>query len=426
MQVLLSQCKAVIDGYSMLKKILLITSVYSSIVTAADVKVNGIIDVRASSTDSIESYLHGGYGKFSSNDGEDLSLAQLGVALTATWESGLSGHIVANSYADSEETEFGLTEAFLRYRTLPNESGYRFSTKAGIFYPDISLENKATAWASQHTLNSSSLNTWIGEEIRALGSEFKLTRLGKFNQANYDMNLTVSAFVNNDPTGALISWHGWVISQRQTLWTEKRKLPDFIANRPGNILEPQADSTDPFLEVDNRIGAHIKGDIVFHQKGELSLGYYNNNAQPYRQDNGQYAWRTKFYHAGVKWQLPYNIRLTAQYLKGDTLMQSPDRIDMVNNDYHSAYAMLSKRKNKHSGSVRVEEFSVTDNDATAGDNNNEYGKALTLNYTYRLSKPWFMSAEYIWINSDRFARTYTGQPESLIEEQIQLAARYFF
>lgn len=107
-------------------------------------------------------------------------------------------------------------------------------------------------------------------------------------------------------------------------------------------------------------------------------------------------------------------------------MQSPQQVDMVDNDYHSGFVMLSKRVNRHSGALRVENFSVTDNDPVADDNNNEDGNAITLNYTYRITKPWFISAEYIWINSDRFARTYVNEPESLTEKQFQLAMRYFF
>lgn len=243
-----------------------LSTLYLSAAVGAELSVKGIVDVRVSSTDSITSNLHGGYGKFSSNDGIGLSLAQLGGELSAEWDSGVSAHAIGNGYVDDQESTFGITEAFVRYKTLPNESGYRFATKAGIFYPDISLENNATAWATQHTLNSSSLNTWVGEEIRALGTEFKLTRLGRFHQNNFDLNLTVSAYVSNDPLGALISWRGWSISQRQTLWNEKRPLPDFLANRPGNSLETQASVTDPFLEIDGRIGYHVKAILPFTKR----------------------------------------------------------------------------------------------------------------------------------------------------------------
>ena len=107
-------------------------------------------------------------------------------------------------------------------------------------------------------------------------------------------------------------------------------------------------------------------------------------------------------------------------------MQSPLRRDVVNNDYKSAFIALSKRIKKHRMTIRLEEFSVTDNDLTVGDNNNEYGKSATLNYTYRYSKPVFLSLEYNWLNSYRPARMYTEQAIDLTERQWQLATRYFF
>lgn len=393
---------------------------------SVEYKVHGVLDIRATSANTFTSYLDGGYGKFSSHNGENISLAQAGAELVIDWDMGLSAHLIANSYSDENDTALGLTEAFVKYRSLPNNAGYRWQSKTGIFYPEISLENNAFAWASRNTLNSSAINTWIGEEIRVLGSELALTRLGKFNDSDFDFTLAGTAFVNNDPAGALLSWHGWTVGNRQTLWTESKKISDFPARLPGYDLNGQAAESDPFLELDDNWGFHIRSKIKFHQKGQIAVGYYDNQATPYMVENGQYGWRTRFTHIGLSWRLPQAIELSAQYLVGDTLMQSPMRMDVVNNDYASGYIAVSKRMNKHRATLRLEEFSVTDNDQTIGDNNNEYGKSATINYTYRYSKPWLLSVEYNWINSQRQARMYVGQPVKLLERQWQLAARYFF
>jgi hypothetical protein len=397
-----------------------------AIAQSAEYKLHGVLDIRATSASTLDSYINGGYGKFTSYDGENLSLAQAGAELLIDWDTGISAHIVANAYSDKNETILGITEAFLKYRSLPNSAGYRWQTKAGIFYPEISLENNAYAWASRNTLNSSAINTWIGEEIRVLGSELALTRLGKFNDSDFDLTFAATAFVNNDPAGSLLSWHGWNIGNRQTLWTESRAIPDFRARLPGYDLNGQAAKSDPFLELDNNWGFHLRSKIKFHRKGQIAVGYYDNKATPYLVENGQYGWRTRFTHASLSWRLPNAFELTAQYLTGDTLMQSPARMDVVNNDYTSGYVALSKRINKHRVTLRLEEFSITDNDKTFGDDNNEYGKSATANYTYRYSKPWLLSLEYNWINSNRAARMYTYQPINLIERQWQLAGRYFF
>ena len=69
---------------------------------------------------------------------------------------------------------------------------------------------------------------------------------------------------------------------------------------------------------------------------------------------------------------------------------------------------------------------MTDNDETLEDDNSENGNAITLAYSYRFSKKWFLQLEYNRIDSDRLSRTYHGQPLSLSESQWQMGTRYFF
>jgi len=403
---------------------------------AAEYEFHGIVDFRASVVDSLaKGYVAGGQGKFGLSDGSQLSIAQAGAQFAIKWDNGLSAHGVINTYIDDEDSAFGVTEAYFKYKMLPNELGYRFQIKAGIFYPEISLENNAYAWASKDTLNSSMINTWIGEEIRVLGSEFKVTRLGRMNNDAFDVSISASVFMNNDPAGALIAWHGWTTSSRQTLWTESRPFPWFPALEPGNDLAGQAKKSDPFLELDDNLGFHVRGEWRLRGKGELSFGYYDNNATPYIVANGQYGWKTRFYHLGTRWQLVKGLTLTGQYLNGDTLMQSKDRRDIVNNAYNSAFIALTlkwggkfigSKDSKHKTTIRLEDFTVTDRDNTWGDDNNENGQAITLNHSYRLNKHWFLSAEMNYIDSKRPARYYTHQLINLVERQFQFAARYFF
>ena len=410
----------------------------SQVLLATDYQFHGIVDVRASTVKSLDqSYIAGGQGKFGLSDGKQLSIAQAGIEASAQWDNGFSAHVILNSFVDNEDSAVGLTEGYLKYKSLPNSSGYRLQIKGGIFYPEISLENNAFAWASKNTLNSSTLNTWIGEEIRVLGSEFKVTRLGRLNGDAYDLSFSATAFINNDPSGALLAWHGWTMSSRQTLWGEARQIPWFPALGEGGMLEGQARKSEPFLELDHDVGYHLRGEWSLHNKGELSAGYYNNKAVPYIVKNGQYGWRTRFYHLGASWHFTENLSLIAQYLSGDTLMQGMPGVDVVNNDYHNGFIALTYNwqsfpwgdksgNRKHKTTIRLEDFSVTDNDNTLGDNNNEEGQALAFNYSYRLSRHWFLSTEFNVIDSHRPARYYTHQPIDLIEKQLQFSARYFF
>jgi len=423
-------CRVLLPGW-------LTLSLLASPVMATEVSIKGVVDVRASYTDSLISYADGGYGKFGLSDGNEFSLSQLGGEVVLSWDSGMSAHVVANAYANQDYIDGGITEGFFKFRGVPNENGYRWQNRTGIFFPKISLENNAIAWASKHSLNSSAINTWIGEEVRVLGSEFTLTRLGKFNDSVFDASLSLTAFVNNDPAGSLLSWHGWTIGNQQTLWTESRPLPPFPAHLSGNDLAGQAQQTDPFKEVDQRVGYHAAVELKRHKKGLIAVGFYNNNGTPYIVKHGQYSWRTRFVHAQGLWLIDKHTQLSAQYLRGDTLMQHPNAVnnlssgisghaDAVNNDYQSGYIALSKRWQRHRLTGRLESFALTDNDKTRGDNNHEHGNAVTLSYHYRLSKGWFLAGEYTVMNSHRPAREYVAQPTKLTEQQFQLSARYFF
>jgi len=387
---------------------------------AVEHKVHGVFDLRYSTTDGIDTYLEGDYGKFRFNDGNQFSLAQGGLSYQASWQDKLSLHLIANAYLDGVKDGIGLTEAYIQYKTLPTEQGYRFKARGGLLYPKVSMTNVLTAWASPYTLSYSAINTWLAEELRHQGLDFSLTRLGKFNGSKHDFELSVAAFQANDPAGAVLSWHGWTLSSRQTLRHERQALPNSYIG----FVPPESDM---FLELDHRIGYHINGQWIWHDHGKVLLGYYDNNADAKVVKNLQWAWTTRFFHFGVKWQLGHGLDLIAQHLSGDTLMLSTSgMVDLVNNDYDSSFLLLTKKQGKHRFTGRIEQFEVADRDTFSFDNNNEKGDALTLNYSYRINRHWFLHLEANWVDSDRPSRVSKGQPESLIERQLQLAARYFF
>ncbi|QFU22211.1 hypothetical protein FM038_008620 [Shewanella eurypsychrophilus] len=402
-----------------------ILGLYSPLILAAEHKLAGIIDVRASYTNGITSYVDGGLGKFRFNPDGQVSLAQAGVSYTVDWDNPLSAHVVANAYWDGVEDNIGITEAYLKYKGLPWDNGLRLGGKLGIIYPEISMENIATAWSSPYTLTYSGINSWLGEEVRHIGAQISVDYLGKFHDSRHDFTLSGEFFKNNDTTGAMLAWHGWTSSSRQTLWQETLPLSD-LPSLDGGELGSQAKESDPFLELDDRIGYHVKTQWRMQGLGRLEVGYYDNDADTRVVIEGQYAWLTQFVHIGTKWRLPYNIELIAQYMKGDTLMKSPDGRNIVDNGYDSAFILLSHRWQKHRLSARFEDFSVTDNDLTFDDDNSEEGQAMTVSYSYQLKKGWFVQAEYNRIDSLRPARAEQGFPEDLVEQQWQLASRYYF
>ncbi|MBL4910687.1 MAG: hypothetical protein JKX78_11840 [Alteromonadaceae bacterium] len=399
---------------------------------AAEQSLHGIVDTRlinVSAKSNSTSYLLGGYGKFDNKKNSGLTLAQLGVVYKASWQNNVSINIVANAFGNKKHENIGITEAFVRYKGLPNNAGWRLQTKAGFFYPKISLENNAVAWSNPYTLNNSTLNTWIAEELRNTGLQFTLEKLGKFNHSQQDFSLNLSVFKNNDTTGAMLTWHGWTSASRQSLFQEKLKLAPFPARWPGKPLAAQAPYSDPFLELDNRWGAHIVGQWQFHHRQhpfKINIGYYNNNTNTSIEIKGQYTWRMRFVHAGLKVKLAKKLELISQYMHGNTYMQGKNGGFAVNANFNNAFIMLRKHWQQHQIALRMEEFSLDDLDNTWGDNNNEYGRGLTLSYRYRLSKHSFIQSEYNWLQTNRPARWYVKQPIKLIERQLQLAFRVYF
>ncbi len=408
----------------------LISLVVSTNLAAADGsdwehELSGVVDARLAITDSQESYVSGGTGRFRYSDGTSLSLAQASLKYTLSKDN-WSFHGIAAGYLDDENNGLGITEAYARYRGIPDENGLRQQFRAGIIYPKISLENIATAWLSPYSITSSTQNTWIAEEVRHAGLEWSLDWLGKNRGSKHDFNLTTTAFKYNDPTGALLAWHGWTLSSRQTLWGEKLKFPITPALLPGNMLETQAWVSDPFVELDSDFGYHMKFDWRWDKRLRLRLGHYDNQAADDIVIDGQYTWRTQFSHLGLEWRLNNQTTIISQFMTGDTRMRVANDLDVVGLDFKNGFVMLSHTHSVHRFSVRYEQFNNEDFDGIWGDNNDDQGDAVTLSYHYHLGGGAYLMFEYNQIDSIRPAQRYQSLAINQSESQWHSALRYYF
>ncbi len=401
------------------KIILMLILFVSCTVRSIEQNIHGLVDLRYSFNQGIDSYLNGDYGKFSSDDGGDV-LAHAALSYNLRWGQNISAQVTANTYNNVGKDSLGFTEAFLQYKGLPSINGYRLKGRVGSMFPKISMTNVLTGWTSPYTLNYSTINSWIAEEIRIQGIDFSIMRLGKLVSAEYDFEVTAAIFKNNDPAGSMIAWHGWTQTSRQSLRHENLPLPN---SEVGFV----PDESNIFLELDQHIGYHLNTQWTWHERGKLLIGYYDNRGDPKVVDNVQWAWKTRFYHLGIKWRLGDGLVFVAQLINGDTLMQSSrSGTDLVNNEYSSAFLLLSKKVGQHRYTGRIESFSVDDNDAITNDNNHEDGLGLTINYTYRLNRNWFLQTEFNWLDSERPSRVVKFQPVNLTERQLQIGVKYYF
>jgi len=79
-------------------------------------------------------------------------------------------HLVSVLRAEPETPSvIDALETYLRYDDQKGDIGW--SVKAGAFFPTISLENDDLGWTSPYTLTPSAINSWIGDELRTIGSE---------------------------------------------------------------------------------------------------------------------------------------------------------------------------------------------------------------------------------------------------------------
>ncbi len=400
---------------------------FSSKIWSVESTFKGIIDVRAYHVDNAshaQSYLKGGYGKFRYDAGSGLALAQLGVQYQLSWDNNWSALVVANAFADKGNNNIGLTEGYLHYKSLPSAQGWRIKSKIGVFYPQISMENVSTAWSTPYTLTTSSLNNWVGEELRSTGINFSIEKLGKASKSPHTFSVDVSIFQNNDSAGAMLTWHGWTMGSRQTLLQEKLIVQDFPARNAS--LSGQAANSDPFIELDNRWGTHFSVTWRYQNTLKVNVGYYDNHAQEGLVEERQYTWTTTFSHFGVKYKIAPQWELIGQYMQGNTYMKSPYGVDVVDGDFDNAFVLIKTQWQNSHLALRLEHFNVDDRDNTWGDDNNENGHAASLAYRYKLTQHSFVMAEYNWLKSDRPSRYYDHQPVKLIERQYQLAYRYYF
>ena len=113
--------------------------------------------------------------------------------------------------------------------------------------PPISLENTEIGWTSYWTLTPSAINSWVGDELRTIGSEAKL----EWRSDMRTLSVTGAAFGFNDPAGVMIADRGWALDDRPTGLLEHSREPDAIAISFGEPIPYQAHL---FAEIDHRVG----------------------------------------------------------------------------------------------------------------------------------------------------------------------------
>lgn len=313
----------------------------------------GILELQAFSNNSSKSWYSGGFAKLRyDQDSFPLQLGKAGLHLDAHLSDTLWLRTLGTAYTDPK-LDPNLIEAYLHYRPVPH-GPLRIRARVGAFQLPLSAENKGVAWSSLYSTTPSVINSWVGEEVRVIGSELELAWPGRARQSAHDFSVTAGLYGFNDGITTLIAYRGWAANDRLTGIGDKLRL---IPESPGQVRQ-----FNPMREIDDRVGYYIAGSWVYQQWLELNLLHYNNRAEPTAIRNRQIAWNTEFDHVSLQLNLPQDVKLIGQYIKGASFIDNKVTGFSSDINYSAWYVMFTRLIDKHRLSLRYENFNVEDND----------------------------------------------------------------
>jgi hypothetical protein len=340
--------------------------------------------------------------------------------VVATWQFAPEWLALADvRYQSQDDSTVSVTEAFVRYRPV-STSAWRWSLRAGEFFVPISLENEGIGWTSLWTLTPSAIDSWVGEELRAFGGEFRIEHRGETNT----LEAAVALFGRNDPAGEILASRGWSLDDIVSGAGSRLREPDVYATLVG-VQPPRR--YDPFLEIDNRVGAYA--DLTWRSTpfGRATLLYYDNDADPtahHAFDHGDelFAWRTKFTSLGMQTERGPLV-VIAQAMDGTTEIKPPGFSSETH--FSAGYVLAGWNLGAWRPAVRLDAFSMRADPASSA-GLSEHGNALTLALNWRPFDWLRLTGEALRVDSTRDQRIAAGLAPRQIDTQVLLNARVLF
>lgn len=385
----------------------------------ANTQFRGLIQLQyAIASDNTTSFFDQGTGLTRYDDNHRSSLAHLFLEIKSDLGKNVSLHGILN-HTSRPESHTHFSQLSLKYKPIWSLK-YRWQFKLGAFYPEMGFENPEIGWLTPYTYTNSSISSWIGEELRTIGGEFKVTRPGRAHgRSPHTFALSGAVYKGNDPTGTLLAFRGWALHDKQSLLNERILFAQYPSIGPGQELAPQAEFVEPFREIDQRWGYYVGAHWDYKRKSRLRLYFYDNNADDsVLARHGQYAWHTAFYSLAWQHRFNRNWRLISQYMNGNTSMGEGSVVV----DFMSAYTLISYGAGNHRTSLRLEKFKTIDRDKLIPeDDNNGNGHAFTLAYRYKISEHVQVGAEYLHIDSFQANRAQWPDEDTNIKQNQLLS-----
>jgi hypothetical protein len=386
--------------------------------------VTVLLDGRVEFGNGERSFMNRGLGKTAFSGTSDGGYKFHGVAQeadliwTPRFTNSLSASVSA-AYQRHQENAVDLLEAFFSF--LPPQKGpVGYSLRAGIMWPEISLEHTTGgAWSTVNTLTPSAINAWVGEEVKVLGLEGTVrTSIGDGMLA-----FTGSIFGFDDTSGTLLSFRGWA------LHNEKATVFGHIPLPPLNsfITLLQQHETRSFIEIDHRPGFYGRLEWRAPSAFGAALFYYDNRGDPQAfKPSGQWGWRTRFWNLGINADLGPKTRLLAQGMTGSTIMGfKTNGKRWVHTHFSSAYVSLTQTlTDKAALTGRIEAFRTHEMGSEMSPLESEHGWSTTVALRYNIRDNLTGFAEAFNVRSRRGVRANLGldpfQPQTVFQLGLRL------
>jgi hypothetical protein len=392
----------------------------SPLASAQDFHAQGFLEARLPVPDANDkSWTEGGMAKLRFGDGDD-QLEPAG-ALSVSWQLSESVLAVADLQAQGQTSpELGVISAWVRWRPV-STSAWRWSVRAGAFFPPVSLENEGVGWTSRYTLTPSAIDSWVGEELRTIGAETRLEHRG----AHGTIEGGFALFKWNDPAGELMASRGWAMGDVTSPLGARVRQPDAYSDP---VFLPVPVEYKPFVENDGAVGWHA--DIEWRSNSGVRVRAlrYDNRADPetysFQAGRDVFSWHTKFDSVGAEVPIG-DLRFIAQWLGGSTVVEPVPEL-YIDSRYRAAFLLASWEHGAWSPARRYDDFHVRQDPEFLGDMLEEDGHAWTAALNWR-PKDWLrVTAEYLRVDSTRRQRLIEGLDPRQRDGLLQLNVRYQF
>ncbi|HXR95218.1 MAG TPA: hypothetical protein VN718_05025 [Rhizomicrobium sp.] len=380
--------------------------------------VSGYGDFRALTSPSETAWLNGGLSKFryGNNDG-NFRFAE--AVAQGDLRLGDDFSVVALARAEPEQRiGLDLLEGYVSWH--PAAIGaWSWSVKTGAFFPTISLENDDLGWTSPYTLTPSAINSWIGEELRTIGSE----GIVRYDSGGFgSFSFTGAITCCNDPAGVLIADRGWAMDDRPSGLFSDLRLPEATVK----LFHLGDDRTPMFVEIDGTPGWYAGLGWQMAGIGKLTVVRYDNEGDPYRRSGAYSAWDTRFWSYGARtsWN---DLVLIAQGLQGQTVIGTSFGSSYT--FFQSAFLLASYDLEgigleDWRASMRGDVFQTRHSGSSL---TNEDGRAGTLALSWQ-GVDWLrVTGEWILMQSRKNEYVLAGfaSPQAS-QQELQLSAKIFF